>query len=186
MDDQKQQVLYKPRDGIKIVIPSSAVDLMHDSIGKINMDVQVLPSGPFIPPPNCQLISHFIQIQFSHKFLKPIEIHLEHCAELSEGDSKDLKFITCQSAEPSSLHEFEFIDGAHTTFPVGSNYGVIHISKSSILSMICKRDDLSKNFRYLWMVYYKEIETNTWELHIVVTKDLRPFKQVHLGCCRHY
>lgn len=162
------------RDGIGIVVPP------FDKPNKIRIGVQLHPSGPFVLPANCQPISCFFQIQISPKFNKPIEVYLEHHAELL---SEELDFIICP--EPSLPYEFQFADyGAITS--IKENYGVlIQVPKFCIFAITTSLE-FSNNLRYAWMVYYKEIKTNTWELNIVVTKDLRPFKQVRLGHCRHY
>ena len=172
----QEQMFDVPRNGIKIVVPPFAKP------NKVKIDVQLLPSGQFVLPANCQPISCFFQIQISPKFNEPIEVHLEHHAELlSEDDGKELGFIFCP--EPSLPYEFTD-DKAITSFK--ENYGVlIQVPKFSIFAVTTSLES-SNNLRYVWMVYYKKIETNTWELHIVVTKDLKPFKQVRLGHCRHY
>ena len=166
-----------PRDGIKIVVPPSAVS------EETRIDIQLLSSSPFILPANCQLISCFYQIQTSHKFNKQFKVHLEHYAELSEVNSEELGFIISQ-VESSLPYQFEFADRANNpSFPVQSKHGIIHIDKSSIFAIVWRKRnaDFINNFRYVWMVYYKEIGKNTWELHVVVTKNLKPFKQVRLG-----
>ena len=166
------------RDGIGIVVPP------FDKPNKIRIGVQLHPSGPFVLPANCQPISCFFQIEISSKFNESIEVHLEHHAELlSEEDSKELGFIVC--LDPSLPWEFQFAD-YKVINSFKENYGVlIQVPKFCIFAITTSLE-FSTNLRYVWMVYYKEIKTNTWELHIVVTKDLRPFKQVRLGHYRHY
>ena len=176
----QEQTFKVPKDGIKIVVPPFAIS--EDTW----IDVQLHSSCPFILPTNCQPISCFFQIQTSDIFNKKFAVHLEHYAELlSEDDSEDLDFIISRNIELLPPYQFEFASKANKpSFPVQSKRGIIHIDESSILAIVWRKEKgvLSNNFRYIWMVYYKEIENNTWELHIVVTKDLKPFKQVGLGC----
>ena len=174
----QEQMFDVSRDGIKIVVPPSAIP--KDT----RVDIQLLSSHPFILPTNCQPISCFfqLQIQTSRKFDKQFEVHLEHYAELlSEVDSEELGFIISPNIELSLPYRFEFADG--TIFPVQSKCGIIHIEESSIFAIVWKKQkaEFSDNFRYIWMIYTREIGNNTWELHVVVAKDLKPFKQVRLG-----
>ena len=174
----QEQMLDVTRDGIKIIVhPSAAAQ-------DIKMDLQLLPSGQFVLPTNYLPISCFFQIRCSQKFHKPVEVHLEHHAEfLSEDDCKELGFIICPKSSLPYEFQFAVVDKVIT---FKENYGVlIQVPEFSIFAVTTSLK-LSNNLRYVWMVYYKKIETNTWELHIVVTKDLKPFKQVRLGHCRHY
>ena len=177
--DQKQ-MFNVPSDGIKIVVPPSAIP--EDT----RIDIHLLSSHRFILPANCQTISCFFQIQTLHKFDKQFEVHLEHYAELlSEDDSEELGFIISRNVECSLPYRFEFANEANKpSFPVQSKHGIIHINESSIFAVVWrkKKAEFSNNFRYIWMVYYREIGKNTLELHVLVTKNLKPFKQVRLGC----
>ena len=177
--DQKQ-MFDVPRDGIKIVVPPLAIS--KDT----RVDIQLLSSCPFILPTNCQPISCFFQIQTSCKFDKQFEVLLEHYAELLPGvDREELGFYISPNIELSLPYRFEFADKANNpSFPVQSKCGIIHIDGSSIFGIVLKKQkaEFSNNFKYIWMIYYREIGKNTWELHVVVTKDLKPFKQVRLGC----
>ena len=179
--DDQQQIFQLPDYGIKLIIPPSAVP--HD-IQEIKIAVQVIASGPFVLPSYCQLISCFYWIQSTHKFLKPVEVHLEHHAELlSEEDSQELGFIVSSSTESSSPpYQFQFSNEINSIFPVGSSYGIIKVSEFSIFSSAWKRirAAFSDHFRYIWMVYCRQrSHENNWELHVVVTKDLGPFLQVY-------
>ena len=88
--DDQQQMFQLPDYGIKLIIPPSAVP--HD-IEQITIAVQVIASGPFVFLSYCQPIGCFYWIQFTHKFLKPVDVHLEHHTELlSEEDSQELEF----------------------------------------------------------------------------------------------
>ena len=177
--DDQQQIFQLPDYGMKLIIPPSAVP--HD-IQQITIAVQVIASGPLVLPSNCHPISCFYWIQSTHNFLKPVEIHLEHHAELlTEEDSQELGFIVSPSNEFSSPpYRFQFFDGVNSIFPVGSCYGIIKVTEFSILSIALGkiRAAFSIHFRYIWMVYYRQTQANTWELHVVVTKDLGPFLQV--------
>ena len=177
--DDQQQMFQLPDYGIKLIIPPSAVP--HD-IQQITIAVQVIASDPIVLPSNCHPISCFYWIKSTHKFLKPVEVHLEHHAELlSEEDSQELGFIVSPSTESSSPpYRFQFSDGVNTIFPVGSSYGIIKVAEFSIFSIAWKRirTAFSDHFRYIWMVYYRQSDENNWELHVVVTKDLGPFLQV--------
>ena len=169
-----------PDYGLKLMIPPSAVPY---DIQQIKIAVQVIASGPFVLPSYCQPIGCFYWIQSTHKFLKPVEIHLEHRAELlTEEDCQELGFIISHITKSSPLlYQFQFSDGMTSIFPIGSNYGTIKVAEFSIFSIAWKRirAAFSDHFRYIWMVYYKQSHENNWELHIIVTKDLGPFLQVH-------
>ena len=174
------QMFDVPRDGIKIVIPPSAIP---ENI-RIDVYIHLLPSGPFILPTDCQPISCFYQIQCLPQFPKQIEAHLQHYAELSDDDSEDVDFIVSSSPESSLPYQFEYDNkDNNATFPVGSKHGVIHIDqndKSTIFAVVWKKTNpkFSNDFRYLWMVYHRQIKITIWELHVVVVKDLAPFEQV--------
>ena len=176
----QEQMFNVPRDGIKIVVPPLAIS--KDT----RVDIQLLSSCPFILPTNCQPISCFFQIKTSRKFDKQFKVHLEHYAEVfSEVDSEELGFIISHNIELSLPYHFKFADEANNpSFPVQSKCGIIHIDESSIFAIVWKKQkaEFSNNFKYIWTVYHREIRKNTWELHVVVTKDLKPFKQVRLGC----
>ena len=176
----QEQMFDVSRDGIKIVVPPSAVP----KDARIDVYIHLLSSGTFILPTDCQPISCFYWIQCSHKFSRQVEAHLQHYAELSDDDSKDLDFIVSCSTESSLPYQFEYANkDNNTTFPVGSKHGVIHtdkINESTIFAVVWKKTKpkFSNDFRYIWMVYHQQIKITIWELHVVVTKDLEPFKQV--------
>ena len=177
--DDQQQIFQLPDYGIKLIIPPSAVP--HD-IEQITIAVQVIASGPLVLPSNCHPISCFYWIQSTHKFLIQVEVHLEHHAKLlTEEDSQELGFIVSSSNESSSPpYRFQFFDGVNSIFPVGSSYGIIKVAEFSIFSIAWEkiRAAFSSHFRYIWMVYYRQTQAITWELHVMVTKDLGPFLQV--------
>ena len=177
--DDQQQMFPLSDYGIKVIIPPSAVP--HD-IQRITISVQVIGSGPFVFPSHCQPISCFYWIQSTCKFLKPVEVHLEHHAEiLSEEDSQECRFIV--STESSSPpYRFQISDRINSIFPVGSSYGIIKVAKFSFffIGWIQKiRANFSNRFRYVWMVYYRQSHENDWDLHVVVTKNLELFLQVY-------
>ena len=169
--------------GIKLIVPPLAVSHVDQ---QIKIAVQVIASGPFVLPYNCQPIGCFYWIKSTHKFLKPVEVHLEHHAELlSEEDSQELVFIVSPNTEFSSPpYQFQFSDEVNSIFPVGSSYGIIKVAEFSIFSIPIGwigrmiRAAFSSHLRYIWMVYYRQIQANSWEFHVVVTKDLGPFIQV--------
>ena len=178
--DDQQQMFQLPDYGIKLIIPPSAVP--HD-IEQITIAVQVIASGPFILPSYCQPLGCFCWIQSTDKFLKPVEVHLEHHAELiTEEDSQELGFIVSPSTESSSPpYRFQFSDEVNSIFSIGSTYGIIKVAEFSIFSIAWRkiRATFSNHFRYVWMVYYRQSHENNWELHVVVTKDLGSFIQVY-------
>ena len=187
--NDQEQMLDVPRDGIKIVIPPSAVpkDISPSAVPKdnrIDVYIHLLPSGSFILPTDCQPISCFYWIQCSRKFCKQVEAHLQHHAELSDDDSEDLDFIVSSSPKSSLPYQFQFANkDNNVTFPVGSKRGVIHtnqIDESTVFAIVWKKTNpkLGNDFIYTWMVYHRQIKITIWELHVVVTKDLEPFKQV--------
>ena len=152
--DNQQQIFHLSDYGIKLMIPPSAVPY---DIQQISIAIQVIASGPFVLPFRCQPISCFYWIQSSHKFLKPVEVHLEHHAELlSEEDCQELAFIVSPSTESSSPpYQFQFFNEINSNFPVGSSYGMIKVADFSIFSIAWKRirAAFSDHFRYIWMVY---------------------------------
>ena len=174
----KEKTFNVSRDGIKIVVPPLAAQ--KDT----RVDIQLLSSCPFILPTDCQPISCFYGIQCSHKFSKQVEVHLQHYAELSDDNSEDLDFIVSSSPISSLPYQFQFANkDNNASFAVGSKYGVIHsnqIDESTVFAIVWKKTNpkLGNDFRYTWMVYHQQIKITIWELHVVVVKDLEPFKQV--------
>ena len=120
-----------PDYGIKLIMPQSVVP---HYIQQITITVKVIASGPFVLPSHCQPISCFYWIQSTQKFLTPVEVHLEHHAELlSEEDSQELGFIVSPSNESSSPpYQFQFSNGVNSIFPIGSSYGIIKVAEFSI------------------------------------------------------
>ena len=170
VNSSKSETFHWPRYGLKLEIPSySFINMISNDIRFI---VQVFASGPFIlPSTDVNPVSCFFWIKTMKKVNKPIKVYIEHCAA---GDIRNLNFAIAH-LDIKPPYTFE-LSNARQEFSVTNNFGAIYVNDFSIFSIIWKRLR-GQVFRYVWMLYYRRIQVDIWEIDIIVTKDLGPFLQ---------
>ena len=173
VNSSKPQTFHWPRYGLKLEIPSYS--FMNMISNDIRFIVQVFASGSFILPSNVDPVSCFYWIRTIGEVNRPIKVYIEHCAVGDIQYIRNLNFAIAHfDIEPPYIFQ---LSNARQEFSVANNFGAIYVNDFSIFSIIWKRLRGHQVFRYVWMVYYRQIQVDIWEIDIIVTKDLGPFLQ---------
>ena len=173
----EEQVFKKQGFGINLVIPPSSVEEGQE----VKMEVNIV--GPkeseIILFSDVELVSCFYKIGTTGKFSRPIELHLQHNVEIrSQKESQQLAFMTAKETPP---YKFELLPiDIDQTFKRDDNCGIVKLSDFSIACVIKKGSFPCQQMRlsYIIKVFFKHIEESSWEIQVVITKNLAPFIQV--------
>ena len=178
----EEQVFEKQCYGFKFVIPPSSVEVGQ----KIKTEVKVVSpeESEIILPPNVEVVSCFYKVKTAGKFIRPINLYLQHNVELrSHKESKQLAFIKAKGPPP---YKFELLPTEYDqVFSPYDNSGVVGISDFCLIAIIQKIKDVlfwPTSHYYMMAIFFKERMEFCWEIQAVVTKNYGPFLEV----CRHY
>ena len=156
--------------------------------------VKALVGGKFEFPEGTELVSAVYVVAFAKKLLKPVEMEIQHCVNLTnEEQGKHLSFVSTAKDNQNHPNKFELIEGGE--FNPGTRYGSIkriHYCKKAIVSS--QNDDKGTNdifgvstittlifsslLDYTGQIYYERIGFNRWCMRFMVTKDINVFKKV--------
>ena len=176
---EEEQVFQKKDYGVMLIIPPSAVEKEK----KVETKVKVFApeETDIILPPDVELVSCFYKIETTGKFLKPIELYLQHNVELtSQEECEQLAFIKAKGPPP---YKFELLPiKIDQEFKPNDNSGVIKVSDFSVFSIVKQKlksllSRLSSS-SYVMTVFFKDTSRTSWVIQAVVTKNLGPFLKV--------
>ena len=112
--------------GLKIHVPKGATSSSCDIV------IKAIVAGDFDFPKGTQLVSGVYAISVSKKFLKPVQLEMQHCVLLkNKQHTQLLKFATADDTEP---HKFTTLEGG--VFQPDSQYGNICCQDFSLFSII--------------------------------------------------
>jgi hypothetical protein len=137
--------------------------------------------GDFRFPEGTSLISGVfcISISSSTQLDKPINVQLQHCADISnEIQAQYLSFIIANSEKPP--YQFELVPGG--IFKEHSQYGIMSIKRSvSIIAIVKKVDDTTDailNSNYCVHIFNECISSiKEFRISLVAFQDLEYFSQ---------
>ena len=183
---EEVQVFEKREYGVMLVIPPSAVEKKEEVVIEVNV---VAPDETdIILPPDVEVVSCIYKIEITGKFLKPIELHIQHNVELtSQEECEHLAFIKAKGPPP---YKFELLPTGVQEFRPYDNSGIVRLCDSSSVAVVYLKKKLqeikSALFRqpscsYIMTVFVKQMMKSCWEIRAVVTKNLRPFLKVYLS-----
>ena len=100
--------------------------------------VQVLIGGQFSIPEGYQMVSGVYAISISSTLLKPLELEIQHCVNLTREDqTRYLSFVVSERRHPGQ-YNFELLNGGN--FDHSTRYGKIyrsHFSETTIVKKQC-------------------------------------------------
>ena len=178
---EEDQVFEKRDYGVMLVIPPSAVETKEEV--KTEVKVVAPEETDIILPPDVELVSCFYKIETTGKFLKPIELYLQHNVELtSQEECEQLAFIKAKGPPP---YKFELVPiEIDQKFKPNDNSGVVRVSDFSIFSIVKIKQKLKSLFSqspsssYVMTVFFKHLLSSSWAIQVVITKNLGPFLTV--------
>ena len=176
---EDDQVFEKRDYGVMLVIPLSAVEKKKEVDAEVNVVAPV--ETDIILPPDVELVSCFYKIETTGKFLKPIELHLQHNVELtSQEECEQLAFIKAKGPPP---YKFELVPiEIDQEFKPNDNFGVVRVSDFSVFGIVKQMlkglFSRSPSSSYVMTVFFKHMLRFSWIIQAVVTKNLGPFLKV--------
>ena len=183
---EEDQVFEKREHGVMLVIPPSAVEKKQEV--KTEVKVVAPEETDIILPPDVELVSCFYKIETTGKFLKPIELYLQHNVELtSQEECEQLAFIKAKGPPP---YKFELLPTDVQEFRPYDNSGVVRLCAFSPVAVVYLKKLFQKiksalfrqpSCSYIVTVFFKEMMKSCWEIQAVVTKNLGPFLEVYLA-----
>ena len=110
--------------GLKIHVPKGATSC--------DIVVKAIVAGDFDFPKDTLLVSGVYAISVSKKFLKPVQLEMQHCALLkNKQHTQLLKFVRADGTKP---HKFTTLEGG--VFQPDSQYGNIHCQNFSLFAIV--------------------------------------------------
>ena len=179
------QCIDWPDYGFKMEIPPGA--LLSDD--NCILEIKAITSGHFNIPQHSEVVSADYWIYSSRKFLKPVDVQLQHCARLSsEEDCSQMQFIIARCDQKQLPYKFSIKNGV---FSPNNRQGLISLTKFSILGII---RNFASHFLveptdhtprahnscyYVFRVFGRKLSSqNTWQFDIIITKDIEPYLKV--------
>ena len=155
--------------GIKLIVPPASVP--EDKCIKVEVHI-VAPDISFAKRhANLKPVSCFYNVCPSETFLNPIELYIQHNADVqSLRDNNTLAFVTSKGPP----HRFK-LSNAKQEFPTG-NTGVILFSDSATFGIVSREENIVCH--YVMTPYYKNISEHCWQMKVFVTKNLGPLIEV--------
>ena len=155
--------------GIKLIVPPASVP--EDRCIKVK--VQIIAPDIFFAKlhANFKPVSCFYKICPSETFLKPIQLYIQHNADVqSLGESNTLAFVTSKGPP----HVFK-VSNANQEFPAG-NTGVVLFSDSATFGIVSREKNIVCS--YVMTPFYNNISERCWQMKVFVTKNLGPYIEV--------
>ena len=152
--------------GFKLHIPENA---LPEGVTEYSVSIKVSLAGQFELPEGYELVSAVYWVATSGKFIKPVTMEVQHCANFS--DPCQLCFVRVSCAQKSLPYKLKIIKGG--SFVLGSTYGVfstLHFSGNGIAKKVTPGEH---SCQYCAQVYFtaKHLK-DCWYCHFVVTKNL--------------
>ena len=101
--------------------------------------VSALTGGNFIFPEDIELVSAVYAVTISTPVLKDLEIHLQHCLDISDQRViKNVSFAVASSVSSTSGYKFHLMDDER--FTLQNEYGSIRISSNACYCIVFKKE----------------------------------------------
>lgn len=168
--------------GIKLSIPPGAMEKgVKYTIAMKAVDV------PDLVLPDFEVVSAIYWVFSSHPFLKPVNLEIKHCAELSEKfDILRMGIITAKCNEGSPAQNFRkvFNKSDRIKFELQSRQAFISTRYFSYFAAFREWFFPNKTF-YVYMVFGKKTKMqNIWHYDLFFLKDIEPLIKVYQGHVR--
>ena len=130
-------------------------------------------------PDDAELVSAVYQIHVSEALSSPVDVEIQHCIHLSNPDEAISMSFVRFDLEKGPPYRFTDIKGGQ--FEPNTRYGKIELCSFSFIGLL-KR--LLSPVIYATNVFRKSIGRGKYEVHIVVTKDLK--QNITVSVIEHY
>ena len=153
--------------GFKLHVPENA---LPEGIPEYHVNIRASLSGHFELPEGYELVSAVYWVKTSGKFMKPVTIEAQHCANFH--NPSQLHFVYTNWTQKSLPYKFKIIDGG--SFVCDSKFGVLSTAHFSGIGIAKEITPDEHSCQYCAQVYYtvKNLEDHWYYCHFVVTKDL--------------
>ena len=155
--------------GFKLHVPQNT---LKSGISDCTIHVKAfLPNCYLKLPENTQLVSaiYCISMPSASTLRETVDIEIEHCCKLVEGNREMLRFVTSKSAYWETA-SFTYIDGGH--FPGESRFGRISLHHFSWFATVWRGIMSLFSVRYCIKVYQESAFLTTKYIYFVLIKDL--------------
>ena len=155
--------------GFKLHVPQNA---LKSGISDCTIHVKAfLPNCYLKLPENTQLVSaiYCISMTSPSTLRETVDIEIEHCCKLVEGNQEMLRFVTSKSAYWETA-SFTYIDGGH--FPGESRFGRVSLHHFSWFATVWRGIMSLFSVRYCIKVYQESAFLTTKYIYFVLIKDL--------------
>ena len=130
-----------------------------------------ISSNDCVLPDNAELVSAVYQIHASEALPSPVDVEMQHCVCLSNPDEAVSMSFVRSNSEQGPPYEFTVIDGGQ--FEPSTRYGKIELSKFSKIGLVRFLTHLVPPVVCATNVFWRKTDPGKYEVHIVVTKDLK-------------
>ena len=156
--------------GFEVHIPAGAIS---SESGPVTLSIQASLSGDYQLPDDRVLVSgvYWLALQPPVKLFKKVTITIQHCAFVSDGDSK-LAFITAKCTQAKLPYTFQPLSQGTFSAP---DTGSIQVNHFSGFGAVGEKNSTLYAFR----TYYIHERPNIYQAHISVTKNLKLILKVH-------
>ena len=128
-------------------------------------------SDECVLPDDAELVSAVYQIHVSEALPSPVDVEIQHCVHLSNPDEAFSMSFVSSNAEQDPPYQFTVIDGGQ--FEPNTRYGKIKLSNFSKFALVRFLKRLLPPVICVTNVYWRQSGPGKYEVHIVVTKDLK-------------
>ena len=156
--------------GFKLHVPRNA---LKSWVSDCTLHVKAfLPNNYLELPVNTKLVSaiYYISMPSPSALTEGVDIEIEHCCNLVEGNQGRLRFVTSKSARWERA-SFSYIDGGH--FHNESTYGRISLHHFSWFAVVWQGIvSLFSVTRYCIKVYLESVSLTTKYIHFILIMNL--------------
>lgn len=167
-------------------VPESTVT--EDS--PVQIQVCVFLSGQLNVPSEFELISAVYHVAASGKLAKPVQLELQHCANIrSKKEIACLSFVGAHTS-CSPPYKFGVMEGK-VSFSEMTSYGLISLTNAQLGLVAIARQKIKRSTllpllrsstevacKYRLQVFYAMLEDLEWVAHLIVTRDHEPWPKV--------
>ena len=121
--------------GFKLHVPEGSLPA---EVSETQLNVRVSLSGQFQMPPNCELVSAVYWVSSPHKFTKPLDVEIQHCAALSiHKQCEQLTFVHTKCTQKELPYTFTELEKG--VFGRHSSYGSLSLSHFSGVGIVRRK-----------------------------------------------
>ena len=163
--NEAMNFVWKDR-GFKLHVPENA---LPEGTSKYLVNIRASLAGQFELPKGYELVSAVYWVAAPGKFIKPITIEIQHCANINKPNQ--LRFVHTSCSQKSLPYIFKLMEGGSFG---NSKYGALSTTHFSGIGTVKEVTPGEHSCQYCAQVYFtvKSLQDHWYYCHFVVTKDL--------------